>query len=58
MLKSRSFTQEKVVDQSHGQSSSVPLLLAVLSKSSDSQLWDALSIYKSKNNMHKHRRLN
>lgn len=31
----------------------VPLLLDVLRKSSDSKLWDALSINKSKNNMHK-----
>lgn len=34
--------------------SSVPLLLDVLRKSSDSKLWDALSINNSKNNMHEY----
>lgn len=32
---------------------SMSLFLAVLRKSSDSRLWDALSISKSKNKMHK-----
>lgn len=32
---------------------SMSLFLAVLRKSSDSRLWDALSINKSKNKMHK-----
>lgn len=60
MLKTKSFSQERLVmelfsGQSCGQFYR-QCLLAVLRKSSDSRLWDALSINKSKNKMHKNQK--